>query len=92
VRLLELNDRANRGDRSALAELDEVPDRHPLVWETAARLSADTATGWTRLLGNGGPVTEACLRREVADWKVGLCGQDPTLLVTAAIDTAGVRG
>ncbi len=89
-RLLELNDRANRGDRSALAELEELLDRHPAVWQTAARLAADTAAGWARLLGDGGVVTEACLRREVLAWKAGLCGQDPTPLETAAVDAAGV--
>ncbi len=86
--LTELNDRANRGDRSALAELEELLDRHPVVWQTAARLSADTAAGWARLLGDGGAVTEACLRREVTVWKARLAGPDPTPLVTAAVDAA----
>ncbi len=88
--LTELNDRANRGDRSALAELEELLDRHPLVWQTAARLAADTAAGWARLLGDGGPVTKACLRREVLAWKAGLAGPEATPLVTAAVDAAGV--
>jgi hypothetical protein len=88
--LTDLNDRANRGDRSALAELEEVLDRHPVVWETAARLYAYTAAGWARLLGDGGAVTEACLRREVMAWKAGLVGPDPTALVAAAVDAAGV--
>jgi hypothetical protein len=88
--LTALNDRANRGDRSALAELEELLDRHPAVWQTAARLSADTAAGWSRLLGDGGAVTESCTRREVTAWKAGLCGQDPAPLVTAAVDAAGV--
>ncbi len=88
--LLDLNGRANRGDRSALAELEEVLDLHPIVWQTAARLSADTAAGWARLLGDGGPVTEACLRREVSAWKTGLVGPEPTPLVAAAVDAAGV--
>ncbi len=88
--LTELNDRANRGDRSALAELEELLDRHAEVWQTAARLSADTAAGWARLLGDGGAVTEGCLRREVANWKAGLCGLEPSPLVTAAVDAAGV--
>lgn len=89
-RLLELNNLANRGDRSALAELEELLDHHPVVWQTAARLAADTSTGWARLLGDGGPVAEACLRRELASWKAGLAGPDPTPLVTAAVDAAGV--
>ncbi len=88
--LTELNDRANRGDRSALAELEELLDRHPAVWQTAARLAADTAAGWARLLGDGGPVTEACLRRELAACKAGLAGTEPTPLVTAAVDAAGI--
>jgi hypothetical protein len=89
-KLIALNDRANRGDRSALTELEEVLDLHPEVWQTAARLSSDTASGWGRLLGDGGAVTEACLRREVLAWKAGLAGPDPTPLVTAAVDAAGV--
>ncbi len=88
--LIALNDRANRGDRSALIELEEVLDLHPEVWQTAARLSSDTASGWGRLLGDGGAVTEACLRREVLAWKAGLAGPDPTPLVTAAVDAAAV--
>ena len=88
-RLLDLNEKANRGDRSALAELEELLDRHPEVWQTAARLSADTAAGWGRLLGDGGAVTEGCLRREVAAWKAGLCGPDPAPLLTATVDAAG---
>jgi hypothetical protein len=88
--LTDLNDRANRGDRSALAELEEVLDCHPIVWQTAARLSADTAAGWARLLGDGGAVTEVCLRREMSLWKAGLAGPEPTPLVTAAVDAAGV--
>ena len=35
-------------------------------------------------------MTEACLRREVIAWKAGLAGPDPTPLVTAAVDAAGV--
>jgi hypothetical protein len=88
--LLALNDRANGGDRSALIELEELLDLHPEVWQTAARLAADTAAGWARLLGDGGTVTEACLRRELLAWKAGLAGPDPTPLVTAAVDAAGV--
>ena len=53
-------------------------------------LATDTSTGWARLLGDGQPVAEACLRREVTAWKAGLCGLEPTPLVTAAVDAAGV--
>lgn len=88
--LTALNDRANRGDRSALAELEELLDRHPEVWQTAARLAGDTAAGWARLLGDGGAVSEACLRQEVAAWKAGLSGLEPSPLITAAVDAAGV--
>ncbi len=88
-RLLDLNDRANRGDRSALAELEELLDRHPAVWQTAAQLAADTAAGWARLLGDRGAVSESCMRRKLAAWKAGLAGPDPAPLVTAAVDAAG---
>ena len=56
----------------------------------ADRLSADTAAGWARLLGDGGAVSEACMRRELASWNAGLCGQESTPLVKAAVDAAGV--
>lgn len=88
--LFGLNERANGGDRSALAELDDLLDRHPIVWQKYTELAADTSAGWAQLLGHGQPVEIACLRRHLTAWTAELAGCDAQPSVLAAVEAAKV--
>ncbi len=88
--VLRLNDRANRGDATALAELRALFDRHPEVWRVGADAELATSTGWANLLSDGQAAVNECVSRRVAEWKAGLAGPDPTPVVAAAVAAAAV--
>lgn len=87
-RLLNLNERANRGDETALSELEDLLDRPQRVWQTYVTLVEDTAAGWAKLLGHGQAVEAACLRQQLKAGTDDLAGADAPPLVLAAVGAA----
>jgi len=72
-----LVDKANRGDKQALAELRRVLDANPEIWQRAGDLAAYTEQAWIDLLSNGSHLVAESVKRRLAALKADLAGECP---------------
>ena len=78
ARLTGLVDKANAGDRPALAGLRRLLDDHPEIWETVGDLAARAERAWIELIAGEDALAVESVRRQVAELKAKLNGPHAT--------------
>src|SRR5262249_22869647 len=88
--LAALVDRANCGDRAALADLRGFLDAHPEVWQTCGDLGKCAERAWLELFSQRALGSE-CIRRHVEQLRADLAGPSPTLVERLLVDRVVVN-
>jgi hypothetical protein len=70
-------DRANRGDKAALADLRGFLDAHPEVWQTCGDLGKCAERAWLELFSQQALGRES-IRRHIEQLRADLAGLSPT--------------
>jgi len=88
--LQALVQRANRGDKAALADLRSMLDRHPEVWRTCGDLSRLAEQTWIDLLAGQEALGDESIKRHVQGLKADLLGPHPTAIERLLVDSIGI--
>jgi hypothetical protein len=88
--LRELADRANRGGEQALANLRQLLDQCPEVWQHVGDLARRAELAWLGLLAGEDQLSSDSIKRKVAQLKADLAGPAPTPLESMLIDLVAV--
>jgi len=86
----ELLDKANRGDKQALAKLRRELDANPEIWRRAADLAAHAEGEWIALIAGGNVLASESIKRRLAELKKEVAGEHPTQLETLLADQVAV--
>jgi hypothetical protein len=70
-------DRANRGDKAALADLRGFLDAHPEVWQTCGDIGKCAERAWLELFSQQALGRES-IRRHIEQLRADLAGSSPT--------------
>jgi hypothetical protein len=80
ARLQNLVQRAQQGDESALAELQQILDAHPEIWQRSGDLAAQAQAAWLRLISGPDLLLRESVQRKLEEIKTELAGTDPSPL------------
>jgi hypothetical protein len=82
----ELADRANRGSEQALANLRQLLDDCPDIWESVGNLARHAEMAWLDLIAGENRLTLESVKRQIARMKENLLGQHPTAMEMLLVD------
>lgn len=88
-RLVELSNRAQRGDEDALAELREILDVNEDFWQTYGDLTRSTRLGWAKRAVGDDSLRKECLLRRVEEIEKNLTRPDASQLERLLVKRVG---
>jgi hypothetical protein len=86
-----LTERANAGDRQALAELRQLLDSHPEIEQHVGDLARLAEAAWIEHVVGKDTLVNESVKRQVAELKRNLSGERPTTLETLVVDLVGIN-
>ncbi len=85
-RLQDLQARARRGDRRAIAELRALLDAHPKLWRAASDLARPAINAWLALAAPNDLLVREALQRRMDELRRELLGDDRRPLVALQVE------
>ncbi|GAG50850.1 unnamed protein product, partial [marine sediment metagenome] len=77
--------KANEGNEDALAQLRQLLDNHPEIWQSVGDLAAHARMTMIRMISNGNRLLSESLHRKAEQMERELAGTSPTPLETLAV-------
>jgi AcrR family transcriptional regulator len=89
-RLERLTAAANKGDQQAVADLRRLLDDHPEIVDQLGDLARHAEAAWLDRIAPSDVLTRECVRRQLAQFRKDLAGENPTPLEGLLADHAAI--